>query len=246
MRAPAAHLAIQPRPDPSHPPLTCAPLCCLQDNLYWLGLMTHLQADSVPLKSLDCLRDLRDMYEAAAIEDVYDAYAQVRLLCCFEPLFVSQSEGQVERERAWRLAQSFGCEGQVPNGLPSRRVCALGGGFAGPVTPPTLRAIARPADAPLIPPPCSATPQFKFDDDSVFTCIGTSGKEPLAVASPILRATEAAGAAGAAAKPPADMDPQAFLNALRAFMGSQAATQQAAQQQQQQAAQQQQQGGRQQ
>jgi hypothetical protein len=31
----------------------------------------------VPLKSLDCLRDLRDMYEAASVEDVYDAYAQV-------------------------------------------------------------------------------------------------------------------------------------------------------------------------
>ena len=56
------------------------PHCCptpLQDNLYWLGLLTHLQADCVPLKSLDCLRDLRDMYEAAAVDDVYDAYQQV-------------------------------------------------------------------------------------------------------------------------------------------------------------------------
>jgi hypothetical protein len=53
------------------------PLLFLQDNLYWLGLLTHLQADCVPLKSLDCLRDLRDMYEAAGVEDVYDAYAQV-------------------------------------------------------------------------------------------------------------------------------------------------------------------------
>ena len=49
----------------------------LQDNLYWLGLLTHLQADCVPLKSLDCLRDLRSMYEAAGVEDVYDAYNQV-------------------------------------------------------------------------------------------------------------------------------------------------------------------------
>ena len=49
----------------------------MQDNLYWLSLLTHLQADCVPLKSLDCLRDLRDMYEAATVDDVYDAYAQV-------------------------------------------------------------------------------------------------------------------------------------------------------------------------
>mgnify|MGYP001810764324 FL=1 len=49
----------------------------MQDNLYWLGLLTHLQSDCVPLKSLDCLRDLRDMYEAAQVEDVYDAYNQV-------------------------------------------------------------------------------------------------------------------------------------------------------------------------
>lgn len=51
--------------------------CLLQDNLYWLGLLTHLQCDGVPLKSAACLRDLRAMYEAATIEDIYDAYNQV-------------------------------------------------------------------------------------------------------------------------------------------------------------------------
>ena len=48
-----------------------------QDNLYWLGLLTHLQCEGVPLKSVACLRDLRAMYEAATLEDIYDAYAQV-------------------------------------------------------------------------------------------------------------------------------------------------------------------------
>ncbi|EFN58791.1 hypothetical protein CHLNCDRAFT_56893 [Chlorella variabilis] len=106
----------------------------LKDNLYWLGLLTHLQADCVPLKSLDCLRDLRSMYEAAGVEDVYDAYNQ-----------------------------------------------------------------------------------FKFDDDSVFTCIGTSGKEPLATPSPILARRQqqqplAAAAAGWApsnggARPPTPTPP---------------------------------------
>ena len=51
----------------------------MQDNTYWLGLMTHLQADSVPMKSIECLRDLKLMHEAATIDDIYDAYAQVWL-----------------------------------------------------------------------------------------------------------------------------------------------------------------------
>lgn len=50
----------------------------VQDNTYWLGLMTHLQAESVPMKSVECLRDLKLMNEAATIDDIYDAYSQVR------------------------------------------------------------------------------------------------------------------------------------------------------------------------
>ena len=49
----------------------------LQDNTYWLGLMTHLQADTVPMKSIECLRDLKLMNEAVTIDDIYDAYSQV-------------------------------------------------------------------------------------------------------------------------------------------------------------------------
>eukprot|EP00887_Chlorella_sp_A99_P001378 scaffold8.g1378.t1 len=130
----------------------------LKDNLYWLGLLTHLQADAVPLKSVDCLRDLRLMYETATVDDIYDAYAQ-----------------------------------------------------------------------------------FNFDDDHVFTCIGTSGKEPLALPSPILQPAAAAGAAaaataaaaagtvaapwGGAPTPPAaaegpspNVDPEVFMAAFRSFM----------------------------
>lgn len=73
---PCAPRILQPCNPPSHqPPASSSPVP--QDNLYWLSLLTHLQADCVPLKSLDCLRDLRDMYEAATVDDVYDAYAQV-------------------------------------------------------------------------------------------------------------------------------------------------------------------------
>lgn len=48
----------------------------LKDNSYWLGLLTHLQSSSVPYKSIDCLRDLRPMFEAVTLEDVYQAYGQ--------------------------------------------------------------------------------------------------------------------------------------------------------------------------
>uniref|UniRef100_A0A061SA19 Insulinase (Peptidase family m16) family protein isoform 2 n=1 Tax=Tetraselmis sp. GSL018 TaxID=582737 RepID=A0A061SA19_9CHLO len=50
-----------------------------KDNAYWLSLLTHLQAPSVPSKRLECLRDLRAMYEAATLEDVYEAFSYLRL-----------------------------------------------------------------------------------------------------------------------------------------------------------------------
>jgi hypothetical protein len=55
--------------------------CCrheseLKDNNYWLGLLTHLQSPDVPYKRVECLRDLRSMYECATIDDLYDAYTR--------------------------------------------------------------------------------------------------------------------------------------------------------------------------
>ena len=44
-----------------------------QDNMYWLGLLTHLQRDDVPGKRVEVLRDLVAMYEAATAEDIYEA-----------------------------------------------------------------------------------------------------------------------------------------------------------------------------
>lgn len=54
-------------------------LFLLQDNLYWLGLLTHLQRDEVPGKTLDVLRDLIPMYEAATVDDIYDALEHFKL-----------------------------------------------------------------------------------------------------------------------------------------------------------------------
>uniref|UniRef100_A0A6U0W9G0 Mitochondrial processing peptidase n=1 Tax=Polytomella parva TaxID=51329 RepID=A0A6U0W9G0_9CHLO len=51
----------------------------LKDNNYWIGLLSHLQNPLVPHKVLDCLRDLKAMYECATVEDVSLLYAQFDL-----------------------------------------------------------------------------------------------------------------------------------------------------------------------
>ncbi|KAI5069253.1 hypothetical protein GOP47_0015554 [Adiantum capillus-veneris] len=45
-----------------------------KDNTYWLGLLTHVQSAKVFRKDVSCIRDLFKLYEAATIEDVYNAY----------------------------------------------------------------------------------------------------------------------------------------------------------------------------
>ncbi|KAG7669392.1 hypothetical protein Ndes2526B_g05713 [Nannochloris sp. 'desiccata'] len=112
----------------------------LKDNTYWLALLTHLQSDAVPLKSVECLRDLRAMYETITVDDIYDAYSQ-----------------------------------------------------------------------------------FDFSDDAVFTCIGTSGKEAVLNKSPVLeQGPNGTGGIrnGRGGASPPEVDPEAFMNALKAFMGN--------------------------
>jgi predicted Zn-dependent peptidase len=50
-----------------------------KSNAYWLGLLAHLQANSVPRKDISCIKDLTMLYEAATIEDIYVAYEQLRI-----------------------------------------------------------------------------------------------------------------------------------------------------------------------
>eukprot|EP00268_Persea_americana_P007317 TRINITY_DN1270_c2_g1_i2.p1 TRINITY_DN1270_c2_g1~~TRINITY_DN1270_c2_g1_i2.p1 ORF type:complete len:1245 (-),score=273.98 TRINITY_DN1270_c2_g1_i2:1667-5401(-) len=50
-----------------------------KSNAYWLGLLAHLQASSVPRKDLSCIKDLTSLYEAATIEDVYIAYEHLKI-----------------------------------------------------------------------------------------------------------------------------------------------------------------------
>ncbi|KAK6127821.1 hypothetical protein DH2020_038423 [Rehmannia glutinosa] len=51
----------------------------IKSNAYWLGLMAHLQATSVPRKDISCIKDLISLYEAATVEDVYIAYEQLKI-----------------------------------------------------------------------------------------------------------------------------------------------------------------------
>ncbi|KAK4804060.1 hypothetical protein SAY86_003877 [Trapa natans] len=51
----------------------------IKSNAYWLGLMAHLQASSVPRKDISCIKDLTALYESATIEDVYVAYDQLKI-----------------------------------------------------------------------------------------------------------------------------------------------------------------------
>ncbi|KAL3512114.1 hypothetical protein ACH5RR_024831 [Cinchona calisaya] len=51
----------------------------IKSNAYWLGLLSHLQATSVPRKDISCIKDLTLLYEAAKIGDLYLAYEQLKI-----------------------------------------------------------------------------------------------------------------------------------------------------------------------
>ncbi|CAH9112963.1 unnamed protein product [Cuscuta epithymum] len=50
-----------------------------KSNAYWLGLLAHLQATSVPRKDISCIKELTALYEAATIKDIYVAYEQLKI-----------------------------------------------------------------------------------------------------------------------------------------------------------------------
>ncbi|XP_019423435.1 PREDICTED: stromal processing peptidase, chloroplastic-like isoform X2 [Lupinus angustifolius] len=51
----------------------------IKSNAYWLGLLAHLQASSVPRKDISCIKDLTFLYEVATVEDIYLAYEQLKV-----------------------------------------------------------------------------------------------------------------------------------------------------------------------
>jgi len=51
----------------------------LKDNSYLIGLLTHLQCETVPRKDLQCLQELTTVYNAATVADIYEAYNRMGL-----------------------------------------------------------------------------------------------------------------------------------------------------------------------
>ncbi|CAI7839775.1 unnamed protein product [Closterium sp. NIES-53] len=51
----------------------------LKDNAYWLGMLTHLQCDYVPRKTVSCIADLPCIYEITTVDDVYTVYNHIPL-----------------------------------------------------------------------------------------------------------------------------------------------------------------------
>ncbi|OMP10324.1 hypothetical protein COLO4_04620 [Corchorus olitorius] len=91
----------------------------IKSNAYWLGLMAHLQASSVPRKDISCLKELTSLYEAASIEDIYLAYDQLKvdedsLYSCIGIAGVNAGDGtmvSVEDEES-----DEGFQGVIPTG----------------------------------------------------------------------------------------------------------------------------------
>ncbi|GJP40170.1 hypothetical protein CLOM_g24450 [Closterium sp. NIES-68] len=51
----------------------------LKDNAYWLGMLTHLQCDYVPRKTVSCIADLPCIYEITSVDDIYTVYNHIPL-----------------------------------------------------------------------------------------------------------------------------------------------------------------------
>jgi len=149
-----------------------------QDNTYRLGLLTHLQRPDVPLKVPECLRDLRAVYEAACIEDIYDAYSQAP-----RPLLLQSPNPNLTLHQVAQSPLSPLLAGRlVPRRSLHHKCRARNAASAA-----RCRSARHQCATSAV---CAA--QFNLEDDNVVTCIGTSG--------PTAPAAQAARDGGAAAE----------------------------------------------
>ncbi|KAK6277552.1 hypothetical protein POUND7_017875 [Theobroma cacao] len=91
----------------------------IKSNAYWLGLLAHLQASSVPRKDISCVKELTSLYEAASIEDIYLAYDQLKvdedsLYSCIGIAGVHAGEGTTASEEEEESDGGF--QGVIPVG----------------------------------------------------------------------------------------------------------------------------------
>ncbi|XP_057517630.1 stromal processing peptidase, chloroplastic isoform X1 [Amaranthus tricolor] len=95
----------------------------IKSNAYWLGLLAHLQADSIPRKDLSCIKDLTFLYEAATIEDVYVAYEQLRVdeNSLYSCIGIAGAQAEEEISDADSLLDDQDSFGMHQGGLPAGR-----------------------------------------------------------------------------------------------------------------------------
>ncbi|XP_012463776.2 stromal processing peptidase, chloroplastic [Gossypium raimondii] len=91
----------------------------IKSNAYWLGLLAHLQASSVPRKDISCVKELTSLYEAASIEDIYLAYDQLKvdedsLYSCIGIAGVNAGEGAMASLEEEESNEGF--QGVIPVG----------------------------------------------------------------------------------------------------------------------------------
>lgn len=93
----------------------------IKTNAYWLGLLAHLQASSVPRKDISCIKDMVFLYETATIEDIYVAYEQLKvdensLYTCIG-IAGTQAGEEISVEASLEDDESYGeHQGMIPAG----------------------------------------------------------------------------------------------------------------------------------
>ncbi|XP_022996934.1 stromal processing peptidase, chloroplastic-like isoform X1 [Cucurbita maxima] len=92
----------------------------IKSNAYWLGLLAHLQASSVPRKDLSCIKDLTSLYEAATIDDVYIAYNQLKVDADSLYTCIGIAGAQAEEESIVPIEEE-GSDQDFQGGIPSGR-----------------------------------------------------------------------------------------------------------------------------
>ncbi|CAA6672630.1 unnamed protein product [Spirodela intermedia] len=89
-----------------------------KSNPYWLGLLAHLQASSVPRKDISCIKDLIFLYEAATVDDIHVAYETLKVdeESLFACVGVAGNRGEEVAAAAEEEEAEMGQHGMIPVG----------------------------------------------------------------------------------------------------------------------------------
>jgi len=104
----------------------------LKDNSYLIGLLTHLQCDTVPRKDIKCLQELTSVYNAATVSDIYEAYNRLGLsdqeiYTCTGVSGESLEEGDPEKQKQLEAAAAIAQASQNGNLFEAIRIALENG-----------------------------------------------------------------------------------------------------------------------